>query len=440
MKIAAALLLTSALAAPAFAQAPAPASAEDIAAELAAMRAKIASLEAQVAALQAAPAAPAPAAAPAPTQIATAAPAAKESADKVTLTPFGRLQVDTGYVSSPRGVSDPGLGWASEIRRARIGVQGKIPGGFGYKIEADFADNDIAVTDAWLSYDVSKSLGLTIGQQNNFQSLEELTSSRFLSFLERAAFTDAFGFERRVGIGASYEAGDLVAQAGIFTDDIDALTADENDSLSLDARLVYAPEIAGTRLHLGGSAHWRDLGDGTNVRYRQRPMVHTTDVRFLATPALGIETETSYGLEAAAIRGPFHFAGEVHWLKAARPAGADPNFFGGYAEAGFYLTGETRAYKGGKFDRTKVLRPVGKGGLGAFQINLRYDYLDLVDGPVVGGRQSGYQASLVWIPQNHVRFLLNYGRMQYEQAPIAAAGGDLDYGVDVFGARAQVDF
>jgi phosphate-selective porin OprO/OprP len=46
----------------------------------------------------------------------------------------------------------------------------------------------------------------------------------------------------------------------------------------------------------------------------------------------------------------------------------------------------------------------------------------------------------VWIAQDHVRFLLNYGRLQYEGAAIAAAGGDRDYGIDVFGARAQVDF
>jgi phosphate-selective porin OprO/OprP len=33
---------------------------------------------------------------------------------------------------------------------------------------------------------------LVVGQHNNFQSMEELTSSLAISFLERAAFTDAF--------------------------------------------------------------------------------------------------------------------------------------------------------------------------------------------------------------------------------------------------------
>src|SRR3546814_3144619 len=90
-----------------------------------------------------------------------------------------------------------------------------------------------------------------------------------------------------------------------------------------------------TQLHFGGSAHFRDNKDlaerGDTIRYRQRPMVHSTDTRFLATPELGVTEETSYGLEAAAIHGPFHAAGEVHRLNADTiDDGASPTFFGGY--------------------------------------------------------------------------------------------------------------
>ncbi|MHC5879762.1 porin, partial [Streptococcus pyogenes] len=46
----------------------------------------------------------------------------------------------------------------------------------------------------------------------------------------------------------------------------------------------------------------------------------------------------------------------------------DPSFTGGYVELGYYLTGETRGYSGGRWARTKVLRPVGAGGWGAFQV------------------------------------------------------------------------
>ena len=367
--------------------------------------------------------------------------------------PRGRLQYDAAWVGRPDGNTDPGLGFSNEARRLRLGVEGTIPGGLGYKFEVDFADDEVDVTDAFLSYEAARGLGLIFGQHNNFQSLEELTSSRFSSFIERAAFTDAFNFERRVGASATYTSGAFMLSGGVFTDNIVDLSnagdgtglGDENNALSFDGRIVYAPKLGTTQLHLGASAHMRDNGDtnenGVTTRYRQRPLVHTTNTRFLATPALDVEKETSYGLEAAAIHGPFHAAGEVHWLDANQ-AGTAPtsSFFGGYAEVGYYLTGETRGYKGGQFDRTKVLKPVGDGGFGAFQINLRYDYLDLNDGDVVGGKQSGYQAALIWIPQDYVRFMINYARLQYQDAAIAAADGDRSYGIDVVGARAQVDF
>jgi phosphate-selective porin OprO/OprP len=372
--------------------------------------------------------------------VAPAAPAAPQPAAKAngwSFKPFGRLQYDVGHVGSQPGLSDRGLGFASELRRARLGAEGTIPGGFGYKLEVDFADNEIEVTDAFLSYEASKSLGLTIGQHNNFQSLDELTSSRFLSFMERAAFTDAFGFERRVGLSARFSKGDFIANAGVFTDNIEDLSnaqdavglGDENDAVSFDTRLVYAPKLGKTQLHLAGSAHSRDAGDtaatGPATRYRQRPFVHTTNTRFVATPGLRVERETDYGLEAAVIAGPLHATGEVHWLEAdTLTPGLSPTFFGGYAEIGYFLTGETRGYKGGRWDRAIVRRAVGKGGIGAFQFNLRYDHLDLNSDGIVGGRQQGYQASLIWTPQNHVRFHLNYGRLRFDDAAYRAAGGD----------------
>lgn len=419
-----------------------------LAAELGAMRAKIESLEAKVKELEGRQQ---KTAAAVPSW--KGAPHLEDEKSGWSFKPIGRLQYDVGHVGSPAGLNDRGLGFASELRRARIGAEGTVPGGFGYKFEIDFADNKVEVTDAYLSYQASKALGFTIGQHNNFQSLEEVTSSRFLSFMERAAFTDAFGFERRVGLSARFSPGPFMANVGVFTGNIEDLSdaqdavglGDENEAVSFDARLVYAPKLGEAQLHFGGSAHYRDnggaAGSGPATRYRQRPFIHTSNTRFLATPGLRVEKETNYGLEAALINGPFHATGEVHWLNADTLTPVrGPTFFGGYAELGYFFTGETRGYRGGRWDRPKVLKPVGQGGFGALQLNLRFDHLDLNDSGIVGGKQNGYEASLLWIPQDHVRFYLNYGRLQYEHAVIAAGGGEREFGVDVFGARAQVDF
>jgi phosphate-selective porin OprO and OprP len=60
----------------------------------------------------------------------------------------------------------------------------------------------------------------------------------------------------------------------------------------------------------------------------------------------------------------------------------NPTYDGWYVDASLFLTGETRPYKEGRFDRVKVKNPVSwtkGGGWGAWQIAGRYDVLDLSD-------------------------------------------------------------
>lgn len=357
-----------------------------------------------------------------------------------TFEPFGRLMIDAGSVDAPAGIDEPGLGFDATVRRARLGAEGDIPGGFDYKLELEFSGENVEITDAILGYD-SGDAKLTAGQHNNFQGLEELTSSRFLSFMERAAFTDAFGFQRRVGLSASYERETLLVQGGVFTASIDDLDVG-NNSRGADVRALVAPKLGDVQLHVGASVHFRDIrGTQTAVRYRQRPQVNFTDIRFVSTGDIGVESELGYGLEFAAIKGPLHVTGETFWQRVDRPGAlADPTFFGGYAEVGYFLTrGDSRGYKGKKFDRVEPENPVGKGGFGALQITARYDYLDLSEAGIIGGTQNSYGLSLVWTPTDHTRLMANYWRSEYRGAAITA-GTISDYGVDSFGVRAQFDF
>lgn len=360
-----------------------------------------------------------------------------KSEDGWSFKPRGRLQFDAGVVGAPQSTGRED-GFGSEARRARLGVSGNIAGGFGYKFEVDFAGNDISVADAIISYEIGDT-EFEIGQFNNFQSLEELTSSLHTSFIERAAFTDAFGFERRVGAAVTHGSGNVQVQAGLFTDNMEDLS---NRNWSADGRIVFMPRLGDAQLHLGGSVHYADLESGENVRYRQRPLAHFTSERFIDTGSLGADSEFGFGVEGAFISGPFHAAAEGFWQQVAMPPGMDdPQFFGGYAEVGYFLTsGDTRGYKGGKFDRTRPANPAGEGGMGSLQVNLRYDRLDLNDAAIVGGKQDGFFASLVWKPTDYTMLLANYGRLEYADAVFATEAGERDYGVDVFAVRAQIDF
>jgi phosphate-selective porin OprO/OprP len=362
------------------------------------------------------------------------------SSDGWSIKPRGRIQLDVGNISSPEGIDRPGLGGVGEMRRGQLGVEGTMPGGLSFLFDVDFASGIAEITDATVTWKASPSVAITVGQHNNFQALEELTSDRFNAFMERAAFTDAFNFTRRLGVSTEITHGPLIAQIGVFGDNFLDLD-DGARGRSVDGRLVYAPKIGETQLHFGASAHLRDNGDlaenGFTARFRQRPLLHATDVRFIDTRALAVEDERRLGLEAAVIRGPFSLSGEAHWLRLDIAA-PDPNqtLFGGYAELGWSLTGEARGYKGGRWDRTRVRRAIGEGGIGAIQLFARYDYLDLN----AGGIQNGFQAGITWIPTDYVRFLINYARLDYEDAAIPAANGNRDYAVDVVGARAQIDF
>ncbi|MBC7496028.1 MAG: hypothetical protein H7243_02545, partial [Sphingomonadaceae bacterium] len=135
-----------------------------------------------------------------------------------------------------------------------------------------------------------------------------------------------------------------------------------------------------------------------------------------------------------------------------------PSFWSGYGEVGYWLTGETRGYKNGRIDRTKILRPVSDGGPGGLQIVGRVDYINLTHnvgntaantfGQVNGGRQIGYLAALNYWPIDYVRFTAEYARAEVKGGPFAAVVVPAstapafmrDYGTDAFIFRAQVDF
>jgi phosphate-selective porin OprO/OprP len=424
--------------------------------ELAAMRAEMArmaqridTLEAQLATAKADAASAVVAAVPSPT--ATAEPETRitwDGAPRLTgkdgwsFKPRGRTELDVAGVDGPKGLAAaPRLGVATEFRRVYLGFDGTIPGGFGYRVEADLASNAVDLTDVYLTYKASPELTLTVGQHKPFESLEDMTSDLFTSFRERAAFNSAFGFERRIGASATYSGKTLLVQGGLFTDNARDLT-DSNDSFSLDGRIVFMPRLAGGQLHIGGSAHYREFnGLGHTASYSARPFTHTTDVKFVNTGTVApVDSERGYGAEFAYIRGRFHATAEASWLTAKRPGLPDPTFDGGYAELGLLLTEDVTAYKAGAYDRIRPKHPLGSGGIGAVQVNARYDWLDLNDAGVNGGRQRAAAVSLLWIPVDYVRFILDYGHLWISDAALPAAGGDRDYTLDTLGLRGQFDF
>ena len=366
------------------------------------------------------------------------APKATELASEWQLRPRWRLQYDVARIDGPDALA--GEGNFQDIRRARIGVDLSMPYGFSARLEKELTADPVELNDAYLQWS-DRRLKVILGQQKAQFPLDEENSDLDTSFLERAAFVAAFGYGRRTGISGHYGAGDWAISGGVYTDPLVLLNDVETNSSSVDFRAFWSPQLANTRLHFGAAYHWRDMNDFglLATRYRSRPALRITDTRYIGTPDLAVEKEQRFGLEAAAVRGRFHLASEAHWLKAQRDGLHDPIFFGAYAELGLFLTKDSRPLNGGMFGTIKPRKPIGGGGLGAVQFNLRYDYLTLNSRAIIGGTQNGYLASLIWTPAENFRLMAQYTKLKYTDAAIKV-DGNRAYTVHVIGVRGQISY
>src|SRR3546814_11808268 len=100
--------------------------------------------------------------------------------------------------------------------------------------------------------------------------------------------------------------------------------------------------------------------------------------------------------------------------------------------------GDRRGYKDGAFDRLKPSRPITEGGIGAIQVNARYDHLDLNDAGLVGGRQQAALLSLVWAPIDYIRLTANYGKLWIDDARVATTTASRHSTAVIFGDRKRV--
>lgn len=430
--------------------------------------------------------------------------------DGWTFKPRGRIHIDSGSVSSPGAYENANLGYRTRVRRARLGFEGTVPGGFGYKLEADFANGNVGFGDVWFTYNPSNApVVVRVGSFESLNSMEQISSSNFITFIERSSFNDAFINARRLGAAVALKSkdNDWRAEVGMFSGHAIDSSLD-NDGWIGAARLVYAPQALGGQLHFGLNYQHRDFasnvsgGTSTGVgmpstnqlaRYRARPNSQLTDVRFVDTGNFAATGDDIFGIELGAAFKGLHLHAEAQWLKArgysagdlavgsdafsggnlAVTPTEDPGFFGAFAEVGWFITGETRGYKrgDGTWARTKVLNPISKGGMGAFQIAARYEYLDLNDDALWngvtnnfttgasslaalntrlgrGGTQSSYILGFNWHLSDYLRLMLNYNRIEVEGGPIAVQVDPLStvpvnqrqYGVDVLQTRVSFDF
>lgn len=351
----------------------------------------------------------------------------------------GRIEADAAFYNNKSGPIDYNSG--TTLRRARIGVDGKIFNDWLYRLEADFAtasidtgSNEIDVKDAYIAYAGFDNTKITIGQHKTPNSLSQLTSSTDLLLTERPLAVEAFnhrvtaGGDYKPGISVGYSAKNYTVTGGLFGANFATTGFSGNDeSWGPAARVTFAPINEKTAvLHFGASGYWRDAGGNGTVRFRSGPEVSTVDSnRLVDTGALSADNYASGGVELAGLYGPFYAQAEYLVASVNRKGNLpDANFDGGYATVSYALTGESRGYKNGVFTRIKPKNPFSLkgGGLGAWEIAARYSTIDLNDGAVLGGTQDNFEAGINWYPNEYLRFALDYVNFDAKRAGVNNKG------------------
>ena len=245
----------------------------------------------------------------------------------------GRIYYDGAYIKDNIKARDSV--WKTELRTARLGVEGRIQA-FKYKAEFDFAPDDVTAKDVYLEY-VAKKFSVILGQHKTPNSLGELTSSRYTTFMERGMMTDLVALSRRLGVSVKTSGERYSFRAGVFGRTINDKSR-EKDPFIAAARLTYAPlyEKGKKALHLGAHIRYYHAKDRPH-KLQVRPNTHQADKIIKIKGGLG-DTSTLYGLEAAWVNGPFHVEAEG----MIETGDHDRRAAGGYVQAGYFLTGEVR--------------------------------------------------------------------------------------------------
>ena len=320
----------------------------------------------------------------------------------------GRVQADYNAFDSDRAK----LGNGSEIRRGRLFVSGTMWRAWQYKFQYDFTSTGIkGIKDAYIRYRGPGPGVTTVGHFKEPYSLENMTSSKYTMFIERS-LPAAFLPGRSIGLAYAAHGGNWSASGGVFGKGVDDTGAND-EGYAASGRVTWAPlHSKENTLHLGLAASHRDTGSLNSLRLKTRPEAHAAAVSLVDSGNLDVSSFNRYGLEAAWLHGPFTLQSEYMRLGLNRklPGGSDLDFDGWYVEGSWFLTGESRNYQAGKGAYSKITPKgiVGQGGMGAWELGLRFSSIDLSDADVTGGEEQNLTVGLNWYTTPNIRFMANY--------------------------------
>ena len=320
----------------------------------------------------------------------------------------------------------------TEFRRIRFFNSGKVYDNVKYKLQLDFAGGDVSIKDVYMETSLPYFVNFKVGHFKEPFRLEALTSSKYITFMERA-LPIAFSPERNVGIMLhdSFFDDKLSIQAGLFREASSGDDVNIEDVRNITTRITFLPiNNDENLLHLGAAFSSRSSSDETySVSSRAENHLGT---KLLVMDLDDVSGMNLMGAEMAFVMGSFSVQGE--YVMNSVEAMEDYSFSGYYGQVSYFLTGEKRKYKNSLagFDRVKPNKNMKEGeGLGAFEIAVRYSSMDLSEAHA--GTLNDITVGLNWYLNPCTRLMFNY-----------VMGTLDDHGVETtentFQCRMQIDF
>jgi len=310
------------------------------------------------------------------------------------------------------------------VRRFEVYAVGRVKK-FNFNLAFEFGP-DWGISDAWIEgaeggLEVwGKYLGkLRVGWMSEPFSLERQTGAYNLGLMERSLPVQTIAPGSNIGamVHDSGPKGRFTWAFGLFSIGHSNDNNASSSLLSLTGRATFLPVYRNEGrdlIHIGLSLSSRSP-TGANTRYRSRPEARYVDY-LVDTGTIDASHITLAGLEFAAVRGPLWITAEHIRSKVSAQIVDDPTFKGSYVKVGWFLTGESKRYRGnsGIFSRERPLlkytggNPFKKKNGGAWELVGRLSRVDLTDGLIEGGELTDISGALSWYINATTRVELNY--------------------------------
>ena len=330
------------------------------------------------------------------------------------------------------------------IRIYTTGAFGEGPDRTLYALQFGSVDKNFYLHEGWLRWPGVSYVGnVQFGYLSVPQTLENVYPFGALTFMEAASMSLAFAPGNRMGIqfDRTFDNDRLFVAAGLWSVGADPGLnfGDTTQSLLRPTVRVTGLPILEDRgrfgkrlLHLGGSLSYV-LAKESQIQYRARP--ESFIAPFLTdTGVIKARFANLAGVEAIYMDGPLTLQAEA---TGSRVEGEPERYYfhGEYISAGWFLTGEQRAYDkaAGSLGLLKPNTDFSwkNNTWGAWELGLRYSHLDLNSGSVRGGKMDIGMVGLNWYWDRYVRWQFNYG---YAMVSEGLSPGNLQ----IFQARLQM--